>query len=150
MIRFFHRGGAWVLAQGLLLGLVALLAVVCRSEARPLWTVAAGVLLLAVASALALAGALALGRNLSPFPKLGQRAQLVRHGIYAWIRHPIYTSVILAALGWALAWQSWPALLVAALLIPFFRAKASREEHWLRERFPEYADYEQRVSRFIP
>ena len=54
------------------------------------------------------------------------------------------------AIGWALVWQSWPALLVAAALIPFFAAKARREERWLREKFPEYAAYEQRVRRFIP
>jgi protein-S-isoprenylcysteine O-methyltransferase Ste14 len=34
--------------------------------------------------------------------------------------------------------------------MPFFHAKARREEHWLRWQFPEYADYEQRVRRFIP
>lgn len=44
----------------------------------------------------------------------------------------------------------WPALLVAAMLIPFFHAKARREERWLREKFPEYAEYERRVRRFIP
>ena len=51
--------------------------------------------------------------------------------------HPLYTSVIAVALGWALVWQSWPALLVAATLIPFFAAKARREERWLREKFPQ-------------
>ena len=66
------------------------------------------------------------------------------------IRHPLYTSVIAVAIGWALVWQSWPALLAAAALIPFFHAKALNEERWLREKFPDYADYERRVRRFIP
>ena len=65
------------------------------------------------------------------------------------IRHPLYTSVIAVAVGWALVWQSWPALVVAAALIPFFGAKARREERWLREIFPEYAEYEKRVPRFL-
>jgi len=79
-----------------------------------------------------------------------EQSQLVQHGIYAVIRHPLYTSVISVSLGWALVWQSWPAILVAAALIPFFHAKAHHEERWLREKFPEYADYERRVRRFIP
>jgi protein-S-isoprenylcysteine O-methyltransferase Ste14 len=75
---------------------------------------------------------------------------LVRHGIYAVIRHPLYTSVIAASIGWALVWQSWPALLVAASLVPFFQAKASREERWLREKLPDCAGYERQVHRFLP
>jgi protein-S-isoprenylcysteine O-methyltransferase Ste14 len=30
------------------------------------------------------------------------------------------------------------------------RLKAGREERWLREQFPEYADYARRVARFVP
>ncbi len=65
-------------------------------------------------------------------------------------RRPIHTTVMHAAVGWALIWQSWLGLLVASFLVPFCHAKARREEHWLRWQFPEYADYEQRVRRFIP
>lgn len=53
------------------------------------------------------------------------------------------------AIGWAMVWQSWPALLAAATLIPFFQAKA-RLERWLREKFSKYAEYEKQVRRFIP
>jgi protein-S-isoprenylcysteine O-methyltransferase Ste14 len=150
MTQFFQRGGAWVAGQGLLLGAIVLLTVVYRGDEFQIVIVVIGVVLMVVGAGVALAGAMALGRNLTPFPKPSAQAQLVRHGIYAMIRHPLYTSVIAAALGWALVWQSWPALLVAAMLIPFFHAKARREERWLREKFPEYAAYEQRVRRFIP
>ena len=76
--------------------------------------------------------------------------QLVQRGIFSLIRHSIYTGVIFASLGWALVWQSWPALLIALGLMPFFDAKARREEKWLREKFSEYGEYESRVKRFIP
>ncbi len=49
-----------------------------------------------------------------------------------------------------MVWQSWPAFLAAAMLIPFFHAKARHEERRLREKFPDYAEYERRVRRFIP
>jgi protein-S-isoprenylcysteine O-methyltransferase Ste14 len=58
--------------------------------------------------------------------------------------------VFCGSVGWALVWQSWPALLATLALAPFFDAKARREECWLRQQFPEYASYEQRVRRFIP
>ena len=150
MTRFFQRGGTWVLAQGALLGSVVLLAIFFRGSGFPAGIQIAGVALMIVGAGVALAGTWALGRNLTPFPKPMERAQLVQHGIYAVIRHPLYTSVITVAFGWALVWQSWPALLVAVMLIPFFHAKARHEERWLREKFPDYADYERRVRRFIP
>lgn len=149
MNRFFDRGGAWVAGQGVLLTAVGLLAVGFRGGGFP-GVVIAGMALMLVGASIALAGAMALGRNLTPFPKPPEQARLVRHGIYAVIRHPLYTSVIAVAIGWALVWQSWLALVVALVLIPFFAAKARHEERWLREKFPEYADYERRVRRFLP
>jgi protein-S-isoprenylcysteine O-methyltransferase Ste14 len=149
MNRFFQRGGVWVAGQAVLLTAVALLAVCFRGGGFPI-VVMAGVALMLMGAGVALAGAMALGSNLTPFPKPSDSAQLVRHGIYAVVRHPLYTSVIAVAIGWALVWQSWPALLVAAMLIPFFHAKARHEERWLREKFSDYAGYEQRVRRFIP
>ena len=62
----------------------------------------------------------------------------------------IPAEAMLASLGWALIWQSRPALIAALILIPFFHAKARREEQWLRKQFPDYVDYERRVPRFIP
>ena len=84
------------------------------------------------------------------FPSRRKRGSLFGSGIFSLIRHPLYTGVMLASVGWALIWQSRPALFVALALIPFFAAKARREEYWLREKFPEYAHYERQVNRFIP
>jgi protein-S-isoprenylcysteine O-methyltransferase Ste14 len=66
------------------------------------------------------------------------------------MRHPLYMAVICAALGWSLIWQSWPALATSLALAAFFDTKARHEERWLRQQFPDYADYERRVRRFIP
>ena len=149
MTRFFQRGGVWVVGQGVLLTAVVLLAVCGYRSGFPMGVRIVGVALMIAGASVALAGAMALGRNLTPLPMPSAQARLVRHGIYAVIRHPLYTSVIAVAVGWALVWQSWPALVVAAALIPFFAAKARREERWLREIFPEYAEYEKRVPRFL-
>jgi protein-S-isoprenylcysteine O-methyltransferase Ste14 len=70
--------------------------------------------------------------------------------VYRWIRHPLYTSVMALSLGWAVARGSALTLALAVALIVLLRLKAGREERWLREQFPEYADYARRVARFVP
>jgi protein-S-isoprenylcysteine O-methyltransferase Ste14 len=97
-----------------------------------------------------IAGALALKNNLTPFPEPLSHARLVQHGIYAYIRHPLYTCVVCAALGWALVWHSGPAFIIALVMVPFFESKARAEERWLQERFAEYSDYANRTKRFFP
>ena len=139
-----------MLSQGLLLLVVVLLAVRFRRERCHSVAVIPGEILLSIGTGVALAGTIALGSNITPFPKPSEKAQLIRRGIFSLIRHPIYTGLMFASLGWALVWQSWPALLMAFGLIPFFDAKARREEKWLREKFSDYGEYEKRVKRFVP
>ncbi|MEI6035693.1 MAG: isoprenylcysteine carboxylmethyltransferase family protein [Verrucomicrobiae bacterium] len=149
MRRFLERGGGWVAGQFLLLACLLALAALYPGTGPVAWRFV-GVLFLVIAAAVGVAGAKALGRNLTPFPKPADHAELVRHGIYAKIRHPLYSAVILAGFGWALVWLSWPALLAAAALLPFFHAKSCREEGFLRQKFPGYREYETRTCRFIP
>jgi protein-S-isoprenylcysteine O-methyltransferase Ste14 len=147
---FLERGGAWVLAQFVLLTAVILLGAMFHGDWTRVWLIAAGSGLFALGGVFGIAGVAVLGRNRTPFPQPRVNSEFVQRGIYARVRHPLYTSVMLASLGWALIWQSWPALIVALALIPFFAAKAHREERWLREKFSAYAGYEKRVPRFLP
>jgi protein-S-isoprenylcysteine O-methyltransferase Ste14 len=148
--KFIHRGGLWVLSQGALLLAIAVLSVVRRSELDHPLVLFGGLLFMTVAAWVGITGLVALGRNLTPFPKPTADAQFVRHGIYALIRHPLYTSVFCAAVGWSLVWQSWLALVTSLALGLFLDAKARHEERWLRQQFTDYAGYERRVRRFIP
>ena len=147
---FLQRGGLWVLGQGVLLGAVIAGGILCRHQWQSLSLTFCGAFLLLVSAGCGLAGAVSLGRNLTPFPKPSAGSRLVQTGIYGLMRHPLYTSVFCGSVGWALVWQSWPALLAALALAPLLDAKARREERWLRHQFPEYAGYEQRVRRFVP
>ena len=141
---FLERGGLWVLGQSVLMLTVIGLAVRFPGGWTQLALMIPGLILLTIA------GVLVLKTNRTPFPKPCDNSQLVQCGIYARMRHPLYSSVILASFGWAMLWQSWPSGLGALVLIPFFMAKARREERWLREKFPDYVDYERRVPRFFP
>lgn len=147
---FLERGGFWVAAQGLLMLGVLGLSMTFRSRAPCLVCTISGGLLFVIGAVFGVAGARALGSGLTPFPKPRSGAPLVRHGIYSLVRHPLYTSVFLACLGWSLLWRSWPAVGLSLVLGIFFEAKARREERWLREKYEEYEEYAQRTRRFIP
>ncbi len=99
---------------------------------------------------LALRGLYDLRAALTALPHPRDGAELVGTGSYGLVRHPIYGGIVLAATGWALFMAAPAALLGAALLLAFFRLKSSREEAWLRERYPEYAAYAARTRRMLP
>lgn len=147
---FVQLGGWWVVGQFLLLFAITILGITCRATTKLQLILVFGVVFLIASAIGGISGALALGRNLTPFPKPSATTLFVQHSIYALIRHPLYTAVFCAAVGWSLVWQSWPALATCLVLAVFFDAKARHEERWLRQKFPDYADYEQRVRRFIP
>jgi protein-S-isoprenylcysteine O-methyltransferase Ste14 len=147
---FIQRGGWWIVGQSVLLFAVVVFGVVFPGDGTNLLVMACGAVFLMVALGVGFVGTIALGRNLTPFPKPSAHTQLVQSGIYGLMRHPLYTAVFCAAVGWSLVWQCWLALAVSLVLGVFFDAKARREERWLRQQFPEYASYERRVRRFIP
>jgi protein-S-isoprenylcysteine O-methyltransferase Ste14 len=116
----------------------------------PRATLLAGAGLTLAGGCLFVAGLLALGHNLTPLPAPKPGATLVRNGPYRLVRHPIYAGGLLACFGWALLVQGWLTLAFAAALFVFFDLKARREERWLVERYPDYADYQRRVRKLIP
>ena len=109
-----------------------------------------GIILLFAGLMLAAAGALNLGRNLTPLPRPKEHATLVVTGAYRLVRHPIYSGIIFMAFGWALWLHGWLTLWYALLLFAFFDIKSRREERWLEEKFPEYTAYRRRVRKLIP
>ncbi len=147
---FRERGGGWVVTQSLLMALVVTLGLVTRGAWSSLDGVLVGALLFVTGAYFGITGVRALGSNRTPYPKPREGSVLVRGGVYSRVRHPLYASVILMSIGWALLWRSGLSLAAASALVPFFYAKARREERWLRERYPAYADYSTRVPRFIP
>jgi protein-S-isoprenylcysteine O-methyltransferase Ste14 len=149
---FVARGGLWVLAQ-LPLMLLALLVPLQFGSGHfvPAGLVSmAGVVVTALGAALIVWGFFSLGDALTPFPRPRDGAVLHRQGAFRLMRHPIYTGVILASLGWTGWWLSAIGLLPVLALAIFFDRKAAYEETWLREKYKDYGDYARRVKKFIP
>lgn len=149
---FTARGGWWVLAQVPVM-LAAIVAPLLRGAASFDGANAGqlvGAVLTVLGIALALAGLVALGRSLTPFPRPTANARLRQSGVYGWVRHPIYCGLILASLGWSLSWLSPLGLLSSVVVLLFFDRKSAFEERLLRARFPEYAAYALRVRKLVP
>ncbi len=87
---------------------------------------------------------------LTPLPYPVDHSQLVQHGVYGVVRHPLYASLLFAGAAWTLYNLSLSHLLALGVAFLFFNYKAGKEEVWLTERHPEYIGYAQRVKRFIP
>ena len=98
----------------------------------------------------ALLGFRDLGTNLSPWPHPHATNQLVTHGIYRYLRHPLYLSLIICAVGWSIWSQSWAAFIVSAVLAVVLKGKATREERLLAKRHPDYASYARATGAFLP
>lgn len=148
--KFRSRGGWWVVAQIPLL-LLALLVPWWSGSGAPgpvLWL--AGWMLMLAGFLLVLAAASRLGRHITPFPEPLPRSVLRTGGIYAWVRHPMYSGILSMALGWALLNYSLPGVLLVPVLFVFFDRKSAHEERLLSRIFPQYAAYRQRVRKLIP
>jgi protein-S-isoprenylcysteine O-methyltransferase Ste14 len=92
-----------------------------------------------------------LGRNWSATVTIKQDHELVRSGPYALVRHPIYSGILLALLGTAVAIGEWRGLLALAAITIGFVIKMQAEERFMDENFGEqYARYQREVAALIP
>jgi protein-S-isoprenylcysteine O-methyltransferase Ste14 len=149
------RGEGWVLLQLVLFGVIGVGGLAALASSPPIGAVdvgrvAIGGVAVVVGGIVAVLGVLGLGSSLSPFPKPVDGSELVTHGVYGVVRHPIYSGILLAAMGWTVLTASVVALAGSVLLLLLFDAKSRREEVWLVERHPGYAGYRARTKRLIP
>jgi protein-S-isoprenylcysteine O-methyltransferase Ste14 len=91
-----------------------------------------------------------LGGNWSGVVTLKDDHSLIQTGPYRYVRHPIYTGLLLAFLGTAVAIGEWRGFLAVALALLGFWRKIHVEELAMRETFAEYERYRQTTAALIP
>src|SRR5262249_30648289 len=92
-----------------------------------------------------------LGRNWSASVTLKRDHELVRSGPYRWVRNPIYTGILIALAGSALARGRWSGVLALAIAFGSFWYKAKLEERVMHEAFgAQYDAYRREVKSLIP
>jgi len=94
----------------------------------------AGVALAAISFALVVLARMQLGKSFTVTPKAND---LVTHGLYSRLQHPMYVFVDLMICGIALAAHRWYVLLLLVILLPLQIRNARREHTVLREKFGE-------------
>ena len=118
----------------------------------PVWAPWCGTVVMVVAIWLFWRSHADLGRNWSLTLELRKGHQLVKHGVYRSIRHPMYASIWLWCIAQGLMLQNWLAgwSALATFAIMYF-ARRNREEQMMCEFFgQEYRDYMQQTGRIFP
>lgn len=107
--------------------------------------------LMVLGGVIALWAFLAMGLgNIRAFPEIPQHGRLVVDGPYRWIRHPMYTSVLVITLGWMVEHPFPFRMILWVGLVVTLLVKLGYEEQLLLTRFPLYKEYRMRTKRIIP
>lgn len=151
------RGEGWVLLQAVLL--IAILLAAWYSSTIPIVETPAialgrevgAVSLLAALGLIGLSMAfLRGGQALSALPRPLATGSLVAAGPYRFIRHPIYSGLILAGIAVALIRVSLLVALLTLALAIVLDLKRRREEAWLLDRYSDYTAYRAHTKALVP
>ena len=87
-----------------------------------------------------------LGSNLSPFPSPKDKSNLITSGVYRFMRHPMYYSLILISFGNFLTKLSFYHLILTIILTLIIKIKIILEEKYLKKKFRNYIAYIDKVK----
>lgn len=158
-----HRKSAWAIRLSVIVGVIVILSFRHHAAAGFLGSISraaplhpgipgqwAGVGLCLAGFGFAIWARTHLGRNWGMPMSLRQGHELVTSGPYTYVRHPIYTGIMLAMIGSALAvGLLW--LLLFALYFAYFLFSARTEEKMMLAQFPDtYPAYRRRTKMLLP
>jgi protein-S-isoprenylcysteine O-methyltransferase Ste14 len=114
------------------------------------WRAAIGLVLFAVGLLFAIWARIHIGRNWGTPMTQKEEPELVTSGPYQLVRHPIYSGILVAGIGTALA-LSWVWLIAVALAATYVIYSATVEERYLSEQFPDsYPGYKRSTKMLVP
>ena len=105
-----------------------------------------GFLIIIIAFIILLVAIKDLGRNLSPFPRPINNSKLVTTGIYRFMRHPMYYSLIFISIGVFIIKLSIYYLFLTISLALVIKFKIALEEKYLMNKFKNYSLYKNDVK----
>jgi protein-S-isoprenylcysteine O-methyltransferase Ste14 len=92
-----------------------------------------------------------LGKNWSLSVQRKEEHELIQHGIYKFIRHPIYTGLLLLFLGNTIIVGDYRGIIALLIVFVSFWMKLLKEEKLLEETFgKEYVDYKKNTKALFP
>ncbi|WP_432410826.1 methyltransferase family protein [Rasiella sp. SM2506] len=95
-------------------------------------------------------GILSMSDNLTPYPTPKKDSNLVSTGVYSYIRHPIYSGILLSFFAFGIYSFSLFKIIIVILLALVLYFKSNLEEKLLLQRYQEYSAYIKKTGRFFP
>jgi protein-S-isoprenylcysteine O-methyltransferase Ste14 len=115
------------------------------------WIAWSGIALTSAGVVVAIWARYCIGQYWSARVTLKEGHRLIQSGPYAFVRHPIYTGMLLAAMGTALVMGEWRGVLAVLVILAAHSHKALREEKLMTAEFgEEYAAYRQSTGFLFP
>ena len=152
-----HSSGSKNILYGFFSVILALVLVPPFCDRRNVWTIDGdtvryfGLILFFAGSILRLAAAFALGHRFSGLVAIQPDHQLKTNGLYRYIRHPSYTGLLVAMIGWVLVFRSAIGLLLNIPLFLLLLSRMNDEEKFLETHFGgHYRAYREKTRRLIP
>ncbi len=110
-----------------------------------------GLALFVIAFTIILVAHITLWRSYSSTLVIREDHQLITHGVYRFMRHPIYLGTIMCCIGIPVFVSSLYGLLTMLVLIPVFLSRIRIEERLLTDEFGDaYRTYKEATSKLIP
>ena len=110
-----------------------------------------GLMLIVIGFTILLVAHITLWRNYSSTLVIREDHQLIAHGVYRFVRHPIYLGTTVVLMGISVYVSSLYGFLVMSALIPVFLNRIRIEERLLTEEFGDvYRTYKETTSKLIP
>jgi protein-S-isoprenylcysteine O-methyltransferase Ste14 len=110
----------------------------------------AGLITAAIGLVVVFIAVIQLNKNLTPFPTPKEGGELITTGLYKFIRHPIYTGIILTVYGYSLYMESVWKFFISTNLLVLFHYKSKYEEGLLLRQYEAYKNYIKITGRFFP
>lgn len=141
------KGNVLVVLQFALIAAILLMA---SDEVNVPWIYVGGVLFIAPGIIILFFSIKQLGGSLTANPVPRESGRLIETGLYKYVRHPIYTGLLLATLGSCVQSMAVVKFFVWFLLLALLIYKARFEEKLLAAKYSTYTDYMKRTGRFVP
>ena len=88
--------------------------------------------------------------NFNIIPDIKEQCELVTTGVYAFVRHPMYLSVMLSMLGVSIIYFTYYEFVLFGVLLIVLNIKLFYEEHLWKCHSDAYVEYKKKTKRLIP